>query len=558
MVPKKIQGAEYTVGRIFSNDFAFEIADYQRPYAWETEQAGELLDDLLTTLNETSGSIDATNPYFLGSIVLIKGDDPDAEIVDGQQRLTTLTILLAAIRSLVQQPFITAISKLLYQEGDPITGRANSYRLLPRKRDRAFFRQYIQDEGGIEQLATLDPAMLTDSRKNFRNNALLFREKLGQLSQDERIRLLQFIITRCFLVVVSTPDLTSAYRIFSVMNDRGMDLSPTDILKSEIIGAMADEKEREQYAQIWEGEEEDLGRDGFRELFAHIRTIYSKVKPKKTLLEEFRVAVQPTAHPKHFIDAVLKPYSDAYEYIRACGYVSSRRAEEVNCLFGWLNKIDNFDWVPPAILFLSRNQHHPDALVQFFADLERLAAAMMIMRVPLNDRLRRYGQLLAVIERDENLYASASPLQLTEAECAATIEMLNGDVYLMKPRLYILTRLDSALSDAGATYEHGVISVEHVLPQNPPYDSQWRVWFPNDEERMGYVHTLGNLLLLSRKKNSSAQNYDFDRKKKLYFSGNVANFALTNQVLAHDVWTPDIVEQRQHALVSKLKEVWRL
>ncbi len=342
------------------------------------------------------------------------------------------------------------------------------------------------------------------------------------------------------------------------MNARGMDLLPTDILKSEVIGAIADEKEREQYAQIWEREEEDLGRDGFRELFAHIRTIYSKVKPKETLLEEFRTAVKPTADPKHFIDKVMKPYSDSYEYIRTAGYVSSRRAEDINRLFAWLNKIDNFDWVPPAIFFLSRNQHTPDALVRYFADLERLAAGMMVMRIPLNDRLRRYSHLLSALEQNEDLYAPTSPLQLSDAERASIVATLNGDVYLMKPRLYILTRLDSVLADSGATYDHGVISVEHVIPQNPPPGSEWRSWFPNDDQRLGYVHKLGNLLLLSRRKNSAAQNYDFDRKKSLYFSGNVANFALTNQVHAHKAWTPDVVDQRQHALVSKLIEAWRL
>jgi len=146
-----------------------------------------LLDDLLTALEEGLGSVEHLNPYFLGSIVLIKGDDPHAEIVDGQQRLTTLTILLAAIRSVVPPIFASAISKLLYQEGDPITGRDNSYRLLTRKRDRDFFRQYIQDEGGIELLMPIDRATLTDSRRNFRDNAELFRRRLANIAESERI-----------------------------------------------------------------------------------------------------------------------------------------------------------------------------------------------------------------------------------------------------------------------------------------------------------------------------------------------------------------------------------
>lgn len=557
-MPSKIHGAEQPIGRIFSGDFLFEIADYQRPYAWGQEQATELLDDLILALSEDSGAIENVNPYFLGSIVLIKSDGAEAEIVDGQQRLTTITILLAAIRALVPQAYADDISEHLYQKGSLIRGTSNTYRLLARKRDRDFFRQYIQDEHGIEALMTLNPATLTDSRKNFRDNAALFLEKLKGMPEPERVRLLQFIITRCFLVVVSTPDLTSAYRIFSVMNDRGMDLSATDILKAETIGAITDEQEREKYAQAWEAEEEDLGRDEFRNLFAHIRTIKSESKPKKTILEEFREYVKPKDSPKDFINNTMKPYSDAYEYIRTCGYVSKFGAEEVNRLFAWLNRIDNFDWVPPAILYLSQNLNDPDKLVRFFTDLERLAAGMMVMRVMLNERIRRYGQLLAAIKRGDDLYAESSPLQLSDGERTTILKTLDGDVYLMKPRLYILQRLDNALTDGGAMYDHGIISVEHVLPQNPAYGSMWRSWFSTDEEHDHYVHKLGNLLLLSRKKNGSAQNHEFDRKKKQYFTGAVANFALTNQVHTEHEWTPAVVQKRQKALVAKLQEVWRL
>ncbi len=559
MSPTKIHGAEYTLGSVFSNQFFFEIADYQRPYAWETDQAGELMDDLLTALEEGSGSVENLNPYFLGSIVLIKSDNPDAEVVDGQQRLTTITILLAALRALVPHMYAQAISKLLYREGDPILGTSNSYRLLSRKRDRDFFRKYIQDEGGVGLLVALDRAALTDSRRNFRDNAELFLQRLTAMTEAERIRLLQFIITRCFLVVVSTPDLTSAYRIFSVMNDRGLDLSPTDILKSEVIGAIANEHEREQYAQIWEGEEEDLGRDGFRALFAHIRTIYGKDKLRKTLLEGFREAVKPAADPQAFIDDVLVPYSDSYELITKASYKASRRAEEVNWWFRWLNSIDNFDWTPVALSFFKRNQHNSDALVHFLSDLERLAAGMMVLRVGLNERLLRYARVLREIEADADLYQFGSALQLTDDERSAILRTLDGDLYLMvKQRLYILLRLDDALTDGGTNTYRGINTIEHVLPQNPAANSTWMQWYPSPEDRYRYVHRLGNLVLLSQRKNSSAQNYDFDVKKEKYFKRGVATYALTIQVLNEATWTPAVVERRQQELLAKFKEIWRL
>ena len=99
---KTIKAEEQELKRIFSDDYLFEIPAYQRPYAWTTEQAAELLDDLLTVMG-ADGKMDDVSPYFLGSIVLIKdASRARAQVVDGQQRLTTLTILFCVLRELSQ------------------------------------------------------------------------------------------------------------------------------------------------------------------------------------------------------------------------------------------------------------------------------------------------------------------------------------------------------------------------------------------------------------------------------------------------------------------------
>ena len=95
-----IEAKELQLVSIFSDNYRFEIPDYQRPYAWTTEQTGALLDDLLHAIGNVE-SVSEAAPYFLGSIVTIKnGIQPQAQIVDGQQRLTTLTILLCVLREL--------------------------------------------------------------------------------------------------------------------------------------------------------------------------------------------------------------------------------------------------------------------------------------------------------------------------------------------------------------------------------------------------------------------------------------------------------------------------
>jgi len=125
---------------------------------------------------------------------------------------------------------------------------------------------------------------------------------------------------------------------------------------------------------------------------------------------------------------------------------------------------------------------------------------------------------------------------------------------------YVLLRLDSVLSEETAFYDYSIISVEHVLPQNPPNNSVWTKWFPSTEIREQYTHRLGNIVLLSRRKNSQARNYDFKQKKKKYFKSRdgISHFALTTQVLSEEEWTPDIIKSRQKKLIGNLTEIWHL
>src|SRR5262245_10690676 len=169
MTIAKIHGSEYPIRKIFSNDFNFKVPLYQRPYSWTTEQAGELLDDLVSFIGpDPKVSIEALSPYFLGSIVLIKDESqPEAEVVDGQQRLTTLIILLSALRHTITTPkYAGGMTDHLYQEGNPLEGTPNRYRLKLRERDADFFRTYIQDEGQIAALKKLNARQLPDSQQN--------------------------------------------------------------------------------------------------------------------------------------------------------------------------------------------------------------------------------------------------------------------------------------------------------------------------------------------------------------------------------------------------------
>jgi hypothetical protein len=355
--------------------------------------------------------------------------------------------------------------------------------------------------------------------------------------------------------------LDAAYRIFSVLNSRGLELTATDILKAELIGGVP-KSQRTEYTKKWEDAEECLGRAGFNDLFSHLRMIYRKAKPQGTLLKEFRDHVLQGSNPVTFVDDVLLPMVNAYVEIVDAAYAGAALVTEINESLKWLNRLEFTDWLPPSLAFATRHRANPQRMCGFFANVERLAYAMLIRKAGINERIERFSKLTEEIERNEDTLVNASTLQLTPGEQWEVYGRLDGQIYetlSARARSTILLRLDALLSGGDASYRFGSVTVEHVLPQNPAADSKWVQWFPEARERDHWVHRLGNLALLTQRKNSSASNYEFDKKKLMYFSrGGVSPFALTTQVLQFQEWRPKIIEKRHQELLAVLETHWRL
>lgn len=559
---KKISGAEFPLAKIFSSDFDYVIPSYQRPYAWTTVQAGELFSDLYDFYCKEG----VEDTYFLGSIVLIKDEGkPHAEVIDGQQRLTTLTILLAALTHCASGQIRDAFQRYLSEPGNVLEGLAQKPRLTLRERDSAFFKRYVQ---GVEldALLALDPAQLeNESQRNIQANTRLLLYRLQSVFGTDTQAVTQFggfLVQRCFLVAVSTPSQKSAFRVFSVLNSRGLDLLPTDIIKSDVIGKVQPAL-RDEYNETWEALEVETGRDGFAEVFGHIRMIYAKDKARRSLLEEFRervISKVPSA--EDLITIIVKPYAEAYLVAKHAQFVSTSNAAEINGLLRWLNRIDNSDWLPSAMKFLA--EHGSDAVYVhwFLKRLEALAAYMHICGYDVNSRIERYALVLAALEKPHSLTQPMANLELSSQEKVSFQTHLQGEVYLMtaRRRNYLILRLDSFLSDGAATYDSSILTIEHVLPQTVAKDSLWAEQWPIVADQLHWLHRLANLVPLNQRRNSQAQNHDFGRKKKAYFGGelSVSSYVLTTQVLNTSVWTPEVVEKRQKELIDVLATAWCL
>ncbi|PCJ28174.1 MAG: hypothetical protein COA96_01305 [SAR86 cluster bacterium] len=559
---KKISAAEHPLSKIFSSDFEYIIPSYQRPYAWGILHTYDLFDDLYDFYKS-----EIDEGYFLGSIVLIKQENnTHSEVIDGQQRLTTLTILLAAMASKMTGESQDRLKQYIREPGNHFEGLKSKPRLTLRDRDKDFFEKYVQSLD-FDGLLKLDPETLSsEAQKNIYKNSnsllLCLDKKFGD-SVEELTAFVRFILQRCFLVTVSTPSQKSAFRVFSVMNTRGMSLQATDIIKADIIGKIDDQEQQDEYNERWEDMEVELGREGFNDLFGYVRMIYNKDKAKRAILDEFRTHVlSKITSPTELIEKVLEPYADALATLKNANYEASSNAQDINGYLKWLNRIDNSDWLPPAIQFLSQHKHNPEYVLWFFKKLERLAAYMHVCAKNINERISRYADLLEGLEKTHSMELPVSSVELRDDEKLSMMQALDGNIYDLtaRRRNYLILRLDAFLSDGGASYDPNILTIEHVLPQTVDEDSQWASIWPIEEVRKEWVHRIANLVPLNRRRNSQARNFDFDRKKSAYFTGKsgVSSYALTTQVLNSSEWSPEFIEKRQVELLDALNENWEL
>ena len=573
-----IEGKQLNLGDVFGQRYVFTIPEYQRPYLWGTDQCGELLADLLTALGDQDHiDISKLPEYFLGSVVLIQEEGGrEHAVVDGQQRLSTLSILFAALRDALQDPKYQASAELcIVQEGDVARGVPDQPRLTLRRQDTKFFHGFVQVKGGTADLQGIAPTSGSESQRHLRENALYLHKQLSEMSEPRRQRLLSFMLRRTLLVVVTTGDCESAVRIFTVLNSRGLDLMVSDILKSELIAAAElDEQELSEFTQTWETIEQDLGRDSFQEFFAHVRMIQDRRRPKEEILKEFREKVLPkekqARHP--FVTSSLFRHAQTFQYVlaRPKRYASNDPLadERIATSLHWLAYVDNIDWIPSAMFAFDRLEQQPALLAKALTAIERIAASLMIRRRDVNKRVARFAEVLDVIEKGL-VGAVGTRLDLDPKERAEVLARLDGDLYNEHRNVVrlVLCRLDDLLANpavpAASKMFCNSISVEHVLPQTVDFTAngaaQWGGWY-TPQQHGAVLHRLGNLVLLSRNKNSSASNYDFVTKKAKYFTGpkGTSSFVLTTRVINESAWDIGAFQKHHDERLETLKEVWAL
>ena len=438
MVQDTFEAKEVALGKLFDNDYLFRMPLYQRPYSWTPEETEALLNDLLGAMEDEA----TAEPYFLGSIVLIaRPNSREHEVIDGQQRLTTLTMLFCVLRELTDdEDKRNSLDDRIRERRDVFAGRRDRFRLEIRGRDQDFFHDNVQESRRLPDFLARGEARAADSdgRRLIFESARFLYNRLSELNAESRDALSQFIITRCYLVVVSAYNRDSAHRIFSVLNARGRDLTPTDILKSDVIGEIPIGR-ADSYAELWEDTEDELGRERFRELFAHIFVIQTGNRFHKELAKAFKEQALVEVNGTAFVDDVLIPYTEAFRVVTSAEYEGrlltkgANHAKGVNSMLGHLGRLDNDDWIPAAMVFYHLCKEDSEALLKLLTELDRLAYSMFIRGIRRDSRIVRYRPVIESAKSGESgLDETIASLQISDDERKEVISLLDAPIY--RPR----------------------------------------------------------------------------------------------------------------------------
>jgi uncharacterized protein with ParB-like and HNH nuclease domain len=547
--------AEKKVIHSIYTDFWFIIPVYQRSYVWESDNVNELLDDLWFAC-ETKYD----NEYFLGSLVLKKTQETnfnEYEVLDGQQRLTTFLILMAVLRDITENEKLkSACHQKIIQEKDRFKGVPERIRIIYKIRDNVekFMNEYIAKKDGTKDVKIGDYCKDQNISISHIANAILTMQKFFSEKESHEIENFgAYIGLKPVLIYVSTENQEDAFRLFTILNNRGTPLTNSDILKSINVGEISDLRTRDNYARKWEEIEGDFG-DEFDRFLSFIRTILVKEKARLSLLDEFEENIYKKnllIKGEKSID-YIEATRDNYDKI-----ITLKNTDGINLDNEYKNLVTimNFglsssDWIAPLLAFSDKFKN--SNLLEFLKELEYKFSSDWIVKYTPTQRSDNMSRILKEIEKSNNSQDVLSNKTIFDVNKTELYKTLNGEIYGKQFAKYILLKYEYLKGDNTAYISNYTnISVEHILPQNPKDSSEWKSVF-TDDERKNWINKLANLILISRRKNSTLSNLDFAEKQERYFKGKMDIFP-SNKILAtYQEWNTTILETRQNEMLSKL------
>lgn len=553
----------------------YRIPEYQRPYVWGKDEVVDLLDDISYAAVNTPN-----NDYFLGSFVYqhkkAGGDQEfiENDLLDGQQRITTIFLLFAVIRDIeTNKKRKENCQKYIYQEEDKDTNTPERIRLLYKIRPEVekFIEEYVKPENSIvdkwDDIKHIANEAKDVSIKNMANAIVNIRNYFEEQKNIDTVfpYLLQYVL----MIYVYSEQLEDAFRLFTILNDRGVKLRNSDILKAQNLQHVPD-VDRIKYGIKWEELESELG-DDFDRFLSFIRTIVVKEKARLNLLQEFEEKIynpkekdkstgqlKPSLlkRGKDTFDLLEKYYKHYDQLFENDNHNFTNGFEFNNLLVVMKTTLPSTDWIPPLLSYY--NKFNSNRIYDFLLLLDKKFTGDWVGQLSPTERIENMNSILKGIETHitPNDLLKTNLFDFDKADFLKNVE---GKVYGRQFAKSILLKLDYLLNDNKTTKwsSFSQITIEHILPQTPTDSSQWKKDF-TDTERAELTNKIGNLILLGRGKNASQGRLDYAQKHQKYFINNINTFPNSLRVFNkyQTTWTKTELYENQTNVITTLKKYY--
>ena len=587
----KIEPTKTNLKELFSGeDKQYMVPVYQRDYSWKIDQVRQLWDDILTAY-ETSSD------YFMGPFVLNseEHETDEYDIVDGQQRLATFTLLFAAIQQYVKH-YLTDRTNEFYSEWEltpknketadsivDIAGRRIGWALLSQKyyiklnrKDEVFCREKIlnrtippicKSDFSLQQnTRILEKAYITfceylKDRFIKRNNGL-----------EELKLLLNHTVTKLWFLRISVESSHDAYLLFEGLNHKGMNLSVADLLKNKFLMTCEDDSDlKERVLEKWDLMSSTIEQSRF-DLAEYIRVYWAAFHSpanspvsKKQLYGEIKKHITKS-NIEHFTDKLFSTSEFFVEMTRKdLTFPSSEyAANTVESTFAEINELKYSVCYP---LLLATHRFKGDLLPSLAKRiLNYLFRVVTIEEISVGRAKQAMNQAMACLkdkQSDETILSKLSEPEDTNAHFMGKIERTKIESnYVAK---YFLSKLYAHELGNEVCIHRDEVHLEHILPVKN--EAFWPDFKPKvQSERNDYVYNIGNMTLLSKGLNQKIQNKSFSSKIEYYKERfNEADIgtqiSMTYQIHkdfedGNTEWTSCRISERATSFAEKAKDIW--
>lgn len=531
--------------KLFSGEFVFSLAKFQRAYGWQEQQVGQLLGDMFDALD--SGIVDAK--YFLGTLLIAENEGQSGiALIDGHQRTMTLTILFSVLRDLSTNP----------DERLRLAGfvKTSEFHLQPQALQAEFLREFVQQDGATNAQPDGPFESLSFTEQNIIRCRDYIREILdsADVTAEKRSLLGQLLAQRCFVIVHRAPSEEEGWARLEKEEKTRLPFTDGDRAKNSVL-SLVPANERFVCTKKWEQAEQLTGTIDLYRLLNHLKNLKRRGKRKKPLEEDLALSYELNVHALRFMDDILLPAAKNLNALRQGRIGPAADRKRISQLCEFMNWIDEESWLGPALIWIREHgEHHPDSL-EFFKRLERLYWLTNLAGNSQQSIPARMMQIIRDLEKGNTLESYQS-LAVSRKIKLQVIECLKGKKLDQKKfGKQSLRRVMAAMGEDPGVVDGETVTVEHILPRGWAEKNDWRRNFKNRDDVLAYAHTLGNLAFLTREDNAHADCNDFAVKKPIYAK---SNFRLTRDLAKNDDWTPAVIVNRREQMIAALFEDWEL